>query len=52
MGHQNHALEVFEPLLEHLERRDIKIVRRLVEHRDVGGLEHDAGDVDALPRRR
>ncbi len=30
-----------QALLEHLERRDVEIVGRLVEHQEIGRLEHE-----------
>ena len=41
------AGELGEALLEHLERRDVEIVGGLVEQQQVGGLEHEAGEVHA-----
>src|SRR5262245_40348047 len=40
------ARELEQALLEHLERRDVEVVRRLVEQQHVRGLEHQARDQD------
>src|SRR5207249_2128394 len=40
------AVELRQALLEHLERRDIEIVGRLVEDEEVRGLAHQTRDVD------
>ena len=41
VGHQHQrAGELQQAFLEHLESRDVEIVRRLVEHEDVGRLQH------------
>ena len=41
MRHEHErAGELEQALLEHLERRDVEVVRRLVEEQQVGGLEH------------
>ena len=48
MGDQHdRARELEQALLEHLERRDVEIVGRLVEDEQVGGLEHEPRDEDA-----
>ena len=41
------AGELEQALLEHLERRDVEVVGRLVEHEQVGGLQHERGDQHA-----
>ena len=41
------AGELGEALLEHLERRDVEVVGRLVEDQQVGRLAHQPGDEDA-----
>ena len=40
-------VELGQALLEHLERRDVEVVGRLVEDQQVGGLQHQARDEDA-----
>ena len=48
MGHEERrAREGLDRLLEHLKRRNIEVVRRLVEHEHVGRLEHHARDMRA-----
>ena len=48
MGDEHEAsLELGEAVLEHLERRDVQVVRRLVEDQQVGRLAHQARDEDA-----
>src|SRR5262245_34606259 len=41
------AVELRQVVLEHLERRDVEIVRRLVEHQEIGRLTHELGDQDS-----
>src|SRR5262249_20489511 len=41
------ARKLGEALLEHFERRDVEIVRWLVENQQIGRLPHQARDVDA-----
>ncbi len=41
------ARELEQALLEHLERRDVEVVGRLVEDQQVGGLEHQPREQDA-----
>ena len=45
MGHEDEgARELEQALLEHLEGRDVEVVRGLVEEQQVGGLEHQPGE--------
>ena len=48
MGHEDEApVELGEAFLEHLEGRDVEVIRRLVEDEEIGGLAHEARDQDA-----
>ena len=48
VGHEHErARELEQALLEHLERRDVEVVRRLVEQQQVRGLQHQAGEQHA-----
>ncbi len=48
MSHQHErAGEFGEAFLEHFQRRDVEVVGGLVEQQEIGGLEHEPGDVHA-----
>ena len=48
MGDEDESARKFEErLLEDFERGDVEVVGGLVEDKDVGGLQHEAGDEDA-----
>ena len=46
------ARELQQAVLQHLQRRDVEVVGRLVEDQQVGRLQHQPGDAGCAPARR